>query len=204
MDCFKIDQTKNLVRMFNALPENVSVDIYVNGELLYSNVKYKEFTTYAYGEVGNIKIDVYNTGTKSNPLIRGTVRIPAEQIFTIALTGNKGEEALLVLEDDITQQPSKESAINKIVNLSPDLPEADVNFNDTPSASNISYRDETLYAYLPPGKYKITVEESETEYEVTEGVFEFKAERIYTIYIIGNPPNVELIQSVDGNTYACL
>ena len=32
---------------------------------------------------------------------------------------------------------------------------------------------------------------------------EYKANRIYTIYIIGNQPNVELIQAVDGNTYAC-
>lgn len=204
MDCFKIDKTKKLVRMFNALPEDAAVDIYVNGNLLYSDLKYKEFTSYAYMEEGMQKIDVYKAGTKTNPLIRGTLKIPSEQIFTIALTGNKGEEALLVIEDDITQQPSKESAINRIVNLAPDLPEADVNFNDMPSASNISYRDETLYAYLPPGKYKITVEESETEYDVTESMFEFKVERIYTIYIIGNPPNVELIQSVDGNTYACL
>ena len=28
-------------------------------------------------------------------------------------------------------------------------------------------------------------------------------DRIYSIYIIGNPPNIELLQSVDGNTYAC-
>ena len=37
--------------------------------------------------------------------------------------------------------------------------------------------------------------------------FEFKIQiklsNIYSIYIIGDPPNVELLQSVDGNTYAC-
>ena len=32
---------------------------------------------------------------------------------------------------------------------------------------------------------------------------QFKPDRIYSIYIIGNPPNIELLQSVDGNTYAC-
>ena len=32
---------------------------------------------------------------------------------------------------------------------------------------------------------------------------EYKANRIYTIYIIGNQSNVELVQAVDGNTYAC-
>lgn len=204
MDCFQIDKTKNLVRMFNALPANVAVDIYANGELLHSNLKYKEFSTYLYGGLGTQKIDIYETGTKTNPIIRATIKMPLEQIFTVAITGNKGEEALLVIEDDITQQPSKESAINRIVNLAPELEEVDVNFNEVPSAANISYRDETLYAYLPPGPYTVTVEDSKTENPLAEDKFEFKVERIYTIYIVGNPPNVEMVQSVDGNTYACL
>ncbi|MGL6108098.1 DUF4397 domain-containing protein [Romboutsia sp.] len=71
-------------------------------------------------------------------------------------------------------------------------------------AYDIAYRDETLYAFLPPGQYNITVEESDNKSLVAEEKFEFKAERIYTIYIIGNVVNVELLQSVDGNTYACI
>lgn len=204
MDCFKIDEKKNLSRFFNALPYGESVDVYSNGKLVASDLKYKDFTSFDYGININKKIDVYKTGTKTNPIIRATIKLPAEQIFTVAITGNRGGEALLVLEEDITQQPSKESAISKIVNLSPDLPEVDVNFNGEPSADNISYRDETLYAYVPPGQYTITAEESNTENPVTESKFEFKADRIYTIYILGDEPNVELLQAVDGNTYACL
>ncbi len=30
-----------------------------------------------------------------------------------------------------------------------------------------------------------------------------KANRIYTIYIVGESPNLRAIQSVDGNTYLC-
>lgn len=204
MDCFKIDNTKNLSRFFNALPYGETVDIYANGNLVTPGLKYKDFTPFSYGENVNQKIDVYKAGTKTNPIIRATIKLPAEQIFTVAITGNRGEEALLVLEEDITQKPSKDSAIYKIANLSPDLPEVDVNINGSPSAANISYRDETLYEYLEPGEYTITVEESETESQVVESKFEFKAERIYTLYIIGNEPNIEILQAVDGNTYVCL
>ena len=28
-------------------------------------------------------------------------------------------------------------------------------------------------------------------------------DKIYTIYIIGNPPTLQAVQVVDGNTYAC-
>lgn len=204
MDCFKIDNTKNLSRFFNALPYGESVDVYSNGKLIAQNLEYKGFTPFSYGENATQKIDVYKAGTNTNPIIRTTIKLPAEQIFTIAITGNKGEEALLSIEEDITQRPSKESAISRIVNLSPDLPEVDVNFNGNPTAANISYRDETLYEYFEPGEYTITVEESITENPVVESKFEYKVERIYSIYIIGDEPNVELLQAVDGNTYVCL
>ena len=70
MDCFKIDSTKNLVRMFNALPNNTSVDIYSNGKLIFSDLKYKEFTSYSYGMAGKQNIDIYEAGTKDKPIIR--------------------------------------------------------------------------------------------------------------------------------------
>ena len=204
MDCFKIDNTKNLSRFFNALPYGETVDIYANGKLVIPNLKYKDFTPFSYGQNVNQKIDVYKAGTKTNPIIRTTIKLPAEQIFTIAITGNKGEESLLVLEEDITQKPSNTSSISKIANLSPDLPEVDVNFNGNPFANNISYRDETLYEFLPEGEYTVTVEDSATENHIIERKFEFKNDRIYTIYIFGDVDKLELLQAVDGNTYVCL
>lgn len=204
MDCFKINSTKNLSRFFNALPYGESVDVYSNGKLVTQNLKYKDFTPFSYGRNITQKIDIYKAGTKTNPIIRTTIKLPEEQIFTIAITGNKGGEALIILEEDIEEKPSKDSSISRIVNLSPDLPEVDVSFNGNPTAANILYRDETLYEHFEPGEYTVTVEVSNTENQVVESKFEFKAERIYSVYIIGDEPNIELLQVVDGNTYVCL
>ena len=202
MDCFKIEEDKGLIRFFNALPSQESVDIYVDKKLLYTDIKYKDFTPYMYVETRPYNIDIYQSGTQ-NPIIRTTFRLPDENLFTLAITGNTGQETLIIVDDDIDQKTSNTQAISRFVNLSPDLPVADIFYNDKPIVDNIDYRDQTVYEYLNPGKYTVSVKENLSGSPLKIMDFEFKANRIYTIYIIGNPPNIDLIQSVDGNTYAC-
>ena len=205
MDCFKIQENKGLIRFFNALPSQKSVDIYLDNKLLYSNIKYKDFTSYIYVEYSDnkkYKIDIYETGTK-NALIKSTFRLPDESLFTLAITGEAGQETILDVEEDIDQKPSSTQAIERFVNLSPKLPVADIFFNDKQAVDNIDYRDETEYEYLNPGKYTVFVKEDLTGNPFATVNLEYKANRIYTIYIIGNQSNVELVQAVDGNTYAC-
>ena len=79
----------------------------------------------------------------------------------------------------------------------------DVFYNDKPVVDDIDYRDQTLYEYLDPGQYTVSVRGNLTGNDIVTSNIQFKPDRIYSIYIIGNPPNIELLQSVDGNTYAC-
>ena len=205
MDCFKIQENKGFIRFFNALPSQKSVDIYLDNKLLNSNIQYKDFTPYIYVEYSDnkkYKIDIYETGTKK-AIIRSTFRLPDESLFTLAITGDVGQETILDIEEDIDQKTSSTQAIERFVNLSPKLPVADIFFNDKQAVDNIDYRDETEYEYLNPGQYTVFVKEDLTGNPLATVNLEYKANRIYTIYIIGNQPNVELIQAVDGNTYAC-
>ena len=150
MDCFKIEENKGLIRYLNVLPSQKSVDIYVNNKLLYSDVKYKSFTPYIYMENRSYKIDIYEAGTK-NILIRTTFIIPDESLFTLAISGNIGQEALIIVDEDIEQKSSNSQAVVRFVNLSPDLPIADIFNNDKPIVDNIDYKDQTIYEYLNPG-----------------------------------------------------
>ncbi len=202
MDCFKIEENKGLIRYLNVLPSQKSVDIYVNNKLLYSDVKYKSFTPYIYMENRSYKIDIYEAGTK-NILIRTTFIIPDESLFTLAISGNIGQEALIIVDEDIEQKSSNSQAVVRFVNLSPDLPIADIFNNDKPIVDNIDYKDQTIYEYLNPGVYTISVKGNLNGDDLVTTNIQFKTDRIYSIYIIGDIPNVELLQSVDGNTYVC-
>ena len=64
MDCFKIEENKGLIRYLNVLPSQQAVDIYVDNKLLYSDIKYKDFTPYVYMENRPYKIDINEAGTK--------------------------------------------------------------------------------------------------------------------------------------------
>ena len=202
MDCFKIEENKGLIRYLNVLPSQKSVDIYVNNKLLYSDVKYKSFTQYIYMENRSYKIDIYEAGTK-NILIWTTFIIPDESLFTLAISGNIGQEALIIVDEDIEQKSSNSQAVVRFVNLSPDLPIADIFNNDKPIVDNIDYKDQTIYEYLNPGVYTISVKGTLNGDDLVTTNIQFKTDRIYSIYIIGDIPNVELLQSVDGNTYVC-
>lgn len=202
MDCFKIEENKGLIRYLNVLPSQKSVDIYVNNKLLYSDVKYKSFTPYIYMENRSYKIDIYEAGTK-NILIRTTFIIPDESLFTLAISGNIGQEALIIVDEDIEQKSSNSQAVVRFVNLSPDLPIADIFNNDKPIVDNIDYKDQTIYEYLNPEGYTISVKGNLNGDDLVTTNIQFKTDRIYSIYIIGDIPNVELLQSVDGNTYVC-
>ena len=177
MDCFKIEENKGLIRYLNVLPSQQAVDIYVDNKLLYSDIKYKDFTPYVYMENRPYKIDINEAGTK-NILIKTTFRLPDENLFTLAITGNVGQEALIIVDEDVEQKTSNTQAVQRFINLSPDLPIAD-------------------------GQYTVSVRGNLTGNDIVTSNIQFKPDRIYSIYIIGNPPNIELLQSVDGNTYAC-
>ena len=202
MDCFKIEENKGLIRYLNVLPSQQAVDIYVDNKLLYSDIKYKDFTPYVYMENRPYKIDINEAGTK-NILIKTTFRLPDENLFTLAITGNVGQEALIIVDEDVEQKTSNTQAVQRFINLSPDLPIADVFYNDKPVVDDIDYRDQTLYEYLDPGQYTVSVRGNLTGNDIVTSNIQFKPDRIYSIYIIGNPPNIELLQSVDGNTYEC-
>ena len=148
------------------------------------------------------KIDIYEAGTK-NILIRTTFIIPDESLFTLAISGNIGQEALIIVDEDIEQKSSNSQAVVRFVNLSPDLPIADIFNNDKPIVDNIDYKDQTIYEYLNPGQYTISVKGNLNGDDLVTTNIQFKTDRIYSIYIIGDIPNVELLQSVDGNTYVC-
>ena len=148
------------------------------------------------------KIDIYEAGTK-NILIRTTFIIPDESLFTLAISGNIGQEALIIVDEDIEQKSSNSQAVVRFINLSPDLPIADIFNNDKPIVDNIDYKDQTIYEYLNPGQYTISVKGNLNGDDLVTTNIQFKTDRIYSIYIIGDIPNVELLQSVDGNTYVC-
>ena len=183
MDCFKTKDGNSIVRVFHASPDAPGVDVYIDNVLTLSDLKFTNLSDYTYLEEGLHKIDIH----------------PAGDANTIVLN----DLELMLIEDDIDEIPSTKEATFRVVHLSPNAPKVDVLANGNSIFENLGFKGNTDYIKVPSNSYDIDVVSSDSKDKVLSNKINLKANRIYTIYVVGNPPNLSLIQAVDVNSYLC-
>ena len=195
------DMDISYVRVLHASPDAPAVDIYVNGGLAFKNLSFKDFTEYVQLPMGEYKIEVFPAGQKENPVLTQNVQVPTKQVITIAAAGNlKDLELIPYIEKTADDLPVNESRL-RAIHLSPDAPDVDVLVDGNLAFSNIGFKDATYYNQLPSRSYNIKVNIASTQNTVLTLDAELKSQKVYTIYVVGNPPNLSAIQSLDGVTF---
>ena len=203
MDCVKIESGTSLLRVFHAAPQAPAVDVYINEKLVFSNLQFTQFSSYVKLKEGEYRIDIFQTGTMVQPIISGSLDLDEGQMLTIAAIGNLDDLSLLVINDNADKKASSKVSSFRVVHLSPNTPAVDILVNNKILVENLAFKQNTSYVDIAPGSYNIeAVLNSNKESVLVFGVM-LKANRIYTIYIVGESPNLRAIQSVDGNTYLC-
>ena len=203
MDCFEIKNNSSLVRVFHAAPQAPNVDVYVNDQMVFSNLAFGDFTRYVYLDEGEYNVSVYLAGQKDRPVINQMVDVSSQQIFTIAATGNLDNLGLLVIPDKVSKLPSQNYSSVRVIHLSPNAPGVDILVDGDTLFEDISFGEGTDYVDLNPGTYNVNVVLNTDKSVVLPLKVTLNPDKIYTIYIIGNPPTLQAVQVVDGNTYAC-
>ena len=203
MDCFEIKNNSSLVRVFHAAPQAPNVDVYVNDQMVFSNLAFGDFTRYVYLDEGEYNVSVYLAGQKDRPVINQMVDVQSQQIFTIAATGNLDNLGLLVIPDKVSKSPSQNYSSVRVIHLSPNAPGVDILVDGDTLFEDISFGEGTDYVDLNPGTYNVNVVLNTDKSVVLPLKVTLNPDKIYTIYIIGNPPTLQAVQVVDGNTYAC-
>ena len=203
MDCFEIKNNSSLVRVFHAAPQAPNVDVYVNDQMVFSNLAFDDFTRYVYLDEGEYNVSVYLAGQKDRPVINQMVDVSSQQIFTIAATGNLDNLGLLVIPDKVSKSPSQNYSSVRVIHLSPNAPGVDILVDGDTLFEDISFGEGTDYVDLNPGTYNVNVVLNTDKSVVLPLKVTLNPDKIYTIYIIGNPPTLQAVQVVDGNTYAC-
>ena len=199
MDCFEIKNNSSLVRVFHAAPQAPNV----NDQMVFSNLAFGDFTRYVYLDEGEYNVSVYLAGQKDRPVINQMVDVPSQQIFTIAATGNLDNLGLLVIPDKVSKSPSQNYSSVRVIHLSPNAPGVDILVDGDTLFEDISFGEGTDYVDLNPGTYNVNVVLNTDKSVVLPLKVTLNPDKIYTIYIIGNPPTLQAVQVVDGNTYAC-
>jgi len=195
------DMDVSYVRVFHASPNGPSIDIYVNGGLAFKNLSFKSFSEYVQLPMGEYKIEVFPAGQKETPILTQNIKLPEKEVITIAAVGNFEDLQLIpYIEGNADNLPENESRV-RIIHLSPDAPNVDVLVDGNLAFKDIGFMDATDYAQLSSGAYNLTVNLADTKDTVLTANAELKSQKVYTIYVVGNPPNLLAIQSLDGSTF---
>ena len=190
----------SLVRFLHAVPEGEEVDIYINDVPFYKGLEFTEFSPYVYVPQGNYTVTIYLEDTQENPIVNEKIDVNVNQLVTIAITGESGDIKLLSIVEE-TEVVSGSNAKVRVVHLSPNAPAVNIVADNQELFANVKYRDVTPYIAIPAKEYTVNVEEARTNRIIRQNQVTINPGRIYTFYAVGNIPNAQILQSLDGATF---
>jgi len=193
------------LRVLHASPDAPRVDVYANGKLIARNLRYREFTQYLSLIPGQYNITAYPARTTTNPVIKTSVTLRPNSIYTAAAIGRLSNIELYAIGEPRIQIPANKANI-RFVHLSPNAPAVDIT---TPEGkvifANISYKGITNYIPVAPGKLSIQARVAGTDNVVlTVPNIMLKPQRNYSVYAVGlagEKPGLQVLIPLDGNTY---
>lgn len=195
------------VRMLNASPNSPALDVYINDVLFVQDLKYKDFTQYFKGELGEYNIKIYKAGDKEDIILQRNIELYLNNIYTIAIMGIYNVNGLeLNLIGDHQRNIDKNYSYIRFINLSPSSQELDIILNEELVISDLSYGTESSYLKMTPGNYNFKAFSKIDERLVLENPnLILKADKIYSGYIVGlyteKINTMQILLPLEGATY---
>lgn len=194
------DEEYSLIRALNAVPGSDAVDIYINDILFFKGIRFTQFSPYVYVPEGIHEMAVYVVDTTENPMLREKIEVKNGELVTIALSGNPDDLELLNIKEDKVRPQIGYSKI-RVVHLSPNAPEVNILIDGKVLFEDIEFRDISDYEEIPAGDYRLDTEAVASKRILRSNRKTINPDRIYTFYALGNLPNIQIFQSLDGSTF---
>ncbi len=135
------DSDSSRIRVLHASPGMMAVDVHVNNNPVWKDLRYTNSSSYVDIKPLNNKIEIYHNGQK---LLEGTLQANIGNSYTVAIAGTMENLVLIPVEDD-SSVPQSESKL-RFWHLSPDAPsvdfavkKGDVVFSDIPYSGISDY-----------------------------------------------------------------
>ena len=192
------------IRFLNASPGEQRVDIYANGRKVAESLLYREFTEYMKVFPGWYRIAVYAAGTKRNPLYVTTLRVQANDILTMAVTGLKGDVSVEVINDSRRWLNRNQSYV-RFVQLSPNAPIMDAYWDDALVLAELNYTDVSRYLQTTAGSHNLKMRDSLSGANLVESPdVSVDKGKAYTVYIVGDindRTGLQILVPLEGASY---
>ncbi|SFL10318.1 protein of unknown function [Halogranum rubrum] len=147
------------VRAVHAIPDAPSVDVYVDGSKVLSDVPFRAVSDYLTVPAGERTVKITAAG-KPDTVVFEEMLTVEESAYTVAAVGelSEGTQAPLVLADDATM-PADDTAVVRLVHASPDAPAVDVTVEgaDLTLFDGVEPGTASEYVEVPAGEYTLEV-----------------------------------------------
>jgi hypothetical protein len=193
---------KARVRVVHASPDAPAVDVWVNGNVAFSNAPFKGVTDYAALDPATYNVQVTPTGATTPVVIEADLALAANTDYTVVAVGLLADIEPLVLVDN-NAAPAAGKAHVRFVHASPDAPAVDIAVSGGPVLfSNVPFKGTGDYLPVDAGTYNLEARVAGTEtvalsvpgVQLNEGT-------VYTIFAMGlasGQPALTAVASVDA------
>ncbi len=177
------------------------MDIYSDGELIFSDLAYKDMSDYLVVFPQTYRIEVFPAGEKLVPVLDTELIVNPSERLTIPIIGILPEVSLLPLPENFQGWGPSDSIV-RFAHLSPNTPRVDVTLPDGLNwFSNVGYTEATDYRLIVPGSYDLQMRPiGEEDIVLAADTFMFNRGNSYTVYavgLLGEEPPLEMIYYED-------
>jgi LPXTG-motif cell wall-anchored protein len=190
------------VRVVHASPDAPAVDVWVNGNVAFSNAPFKGITDYAALDTGSYQVQVTPTGATEPVVIDATLDLAGGTDYTVVAVGQLANIEPLVLVDN-NSAPAAGKAHVRFVHASPDAPAVDIAVAGGPVLfSNVPFKGVGDYLPVDAGTYDLEARVAGTQ-DVALSVpgVQLNEGTVYTIFamgLAGGEPALTAVPSVDA------
>ena len=195
------NENYSLVRGLHAVVGGDTVDIYLNGNPFFYNIKFTDFTPYVYVPEGKYTVEVFLRDQKENPIIQSTIDISSCDLMTIAIIGENDRNIEILPIKEQIEIPTGNKSKARFIHLVPNGRPVDILLDQDVVLKDVEYKEVTQYTDVDPKTYQVDVLLSENGRLIRQTRVTINPGRVYSFYALGNKPNFQIFQSLDGATF---
>ena len=199
--------SKAMVRVMHASPDAPAVDVYVNGDVVLSDVPFKAISDYLMLDAGSYDLGIKAAGAAAaDPYVleANDVAVEAGKAYTVAATGLLANIQFTIFVDN--PKAASDTAKLRVVHFSPDTPAVDVGLKGTPPEDalikGLEFPKASTYLAVPGGTYDVEVRPAGTD-QVALDLSGTKLEngKNYSVFAVGllqGEPALGVVVAIDG------
>jgi Domain of unknown function (DUF4397) len=173
------------IRTSHLAPDAPVVDVYLNNQKVFGNVKFKSVTDYLPIPNGRYDVAVYRVGQTSNPVVDAKGVMLEDATYTILAAGFGAGKATstVVFEDWIEPIPTR--ARLRVINASPDTPNLELALpGGWHILPEVIFKTASKYYTLPANTYDLAVRVDKRNDLILRDV-RLERGKVYTAFIVG-------------------